>query len=169
MEIQTLISRISFLLQKSLGIWLLVWAIRYKADWDFRLSRTAKAVRWGVVGGGYVLGASLPGPGVVRLVPGFVGICFLCWPNLAYHMTNLFVEWPTTEGRVGAVEQADSRSIITYSFELGGETFGGTTTLKQSGTDPYSEGQCVTVSYDPLNPDKSRVVARILNRAGQLE
>ena len=57
----------------------------------------------------------------MRLVPGLAGICFLCWPNLAYHVTNLFVEWPTAEGRVGSAEQVDSRSIITYSFEVGGE------------------------------------------------
>jgi hypothetical protein len=62
-QIQGLLPRFNFLWQKSLGIWLSVWAIRYKADWDYKLSDTAKAVRWGVVGIGYVLAASLPGPG----------------------------------------------------------------------------------------------------------
>ena len=74
MEIQTLVSHVSFLEQKSLGIWLVFWAFRRKADWDFKLSGTAKAVRWTVVGVGYVLAAGLPGPAVVRLVPGFTGI-----------------------------------------------------------------------------------------------
>ena len=160
MELQAVVSRVTFLAQKSLGIWFLVWAIRYKADWDFKLSGTAKVVRWAVITIGYVLAASLPGPGFVRLVPGFAGICFLCWPNLSYHLTNLFVEWPTIEGRVGSAAQEGLHSIITYSFELGGETFGGMTTLKTGGyTNPYSEGQRVTVAYDPLNPEQSEVIA----------
>jgi len=45
MEIQTLVSHVSFLVQKSLGIWLVFWAFRGKADWDFKLSSTAKAIR----------------------------------------------------------------------------------------------------------------------------
>jgi len=113
MELQAVVSRVSFLVQKSLGIWFLVWGVRYKADQDFKLSGTAKIVRWAVVGIGYVLAASLPGPGFVRLVPGLAGICFLCWPNLAYHLTNLFVEWPTVEGRVGYAAQEGLHSIIT--------------------------------------------------------
>ena len=99
MQIEGLLPRFNFPWRKSLGIWLSVWAIRYKADWDYKLGDAAKAVRWGVVGIGYVLAASLPGPGIVRVMPGAAGLCFLCWPNLAYHLTNLFVEWPTTEGK----------------------------------------------------------------------
>lgn len=157
METQELISRIGLLVQKSLGIWLVAWAIRYKAEWDYKLSATAKAVRWSVVGLGYVLAASLPGPVPLRLVPGLLGICFLSWPNLAYHLTNLFVEWPTTEGRVGSASQEGLRSIITYSFELGGESYGGATTIRSVDA-RYSEGQQVRVAYDPLNPDRSKVL-----------
>jgi hypothetical protein len=100
MEIPIVISRVSFLWAKSLGPWLSVWAIRYKTDCDFKLSPTVRTVRWLVVTVGYFLAASLPGPGIVRLVPGLTGLCFLCWPNLAYHFTNFFVRWPKTEGRV---------------------------------------------------------------------
>jgi hypothetical protein len=160
MEIQTLVSNVSFLFQKSVGIWLSLWAIRYKADWDYQLSGTAKVVRWGVVGIGYTLAAALPGPALVRLVPGILGMCFLCWPNLGYHLTNLFVEWPTTEGRVGSAALDGSRSVVTYSFELGHATFGGATTLKSINVIPYSEGERVTVAYDPLNPDQSKVLPR---------
>jgi len=46
MELQAAVSHVSFLAQESLGIWFLVWAIRYKADWDFKLSATAKVARW---------------------------------------------------------------------------------------------------------------------------
>ena len=160
MEIQALFSRVGFLLQKSLPIWLSVWAIRYKAEWDYKLSRAAKTVRWAVVGVGYILAAGLPGPGVLRLVPGFVGICFLCWPNLAYHATNLFVEWPTTEGRVDSVAQDGSRLVITYSFDIGRDIFGGTTTLKASDMICFEAGRRVTVAYDPLNRNQSKVVTR---------
>jgi hypothetical protein len=160
MEGQTLISNVSYLFQKSVAIWFSLWAIRYKADWDYKLSGTAKTIRWSVVGIGYTLAAALPGPALVRLVPGVTGICFLCWPNLAYHLTNLFVAWPTTEGRVGSAALDGSRSVVTYSFELGRDTFGGATTLKSNNLIPYPEGQRVTVAYDPLNPDQSKVVPR---------
>src|SRR5512142_2883677 len=98
MEIQAVVSRVSFLWAKSLGPWLSVWAIRYKTGCDYKLSPTARAVRWLVVLCGYVLAAALPGPGIVRIVPGLTGLCFMCWPNLAYHLTNFFVAWPKTEG-----------------------------------------------------------------------
>jgi hypothetical protein len=42
---QVLFSRLGFLLEKSLGIWFLAWAIRHKFDWDYKLSSTATAVR----------------------------------------------------------------------------------------------------------------------------
>ena len=158
MEIQTLVSHVSFLVEKSLGIWFVFWAIRRKADWDYKLSGTAKAIRWTVVGTGYVLGAGLPGPAVARLAPGLTGICFLCWPNLAYHLTSLFVERPTTEGRVGSVAQDGSHSVITYHFELGQDAFGGATSVKSTDAIRYSEGQQIRVAYDPLNPDRSKVV-----------
>jgi len=160
MELQESISRVGFLLQKSLGIWLAAWAIRYKADWDYKLSGTAKAVRWAVVGIGYLLAASLPGPAPMRLVPGLLGICFLCWPNFAYHLTNLFIEWPTTEGRVGSASQDGSHSTVTYSFELSGESFGGAATIK-SWDKRYSEGQRVMIAYDPLNPQQSKLLSQI--------
>jgi hypothetical protein len=94
------------------------------------------------------------------VVPGVIGICFLCWPNLAYHLTNLFVEWPTTEGRVGSAATDGSHLVVTYSFELGRDTFGGATTLALNNAIPYTEGQRVTVAYDPLNPDQSKVLPR---------
>jgi len=96
----------------------------------------------------------------MRLVPGIIGISFLCWPNLAYHLTNPFIEWPTIEGRVGSAASDGLHSVITYSFELGRDTFGGATTLGSNNVIPYSEGQLVTVAYDPLNPAQSKVLPR---------
>ncbi len=151
-----MISRVSFLWAKSLGPWLSVWAIRYKTDCDFKLSPTVRTVRWLVVVVGYFLAASLPGPGIVRLVPGLTGLCFLCWPNLAYHFTNFFVRWPKTEGRVTSFTLSESYPVLSYSFEFGGNTYGGRTALK-SDSNRYSEGQAITIAYDPFNPDESKV------------
>jgi len=154
----TILAHVSFLIQRSLGIWFSVWAIRYAAKADYKISNTARAVRWSVVGIGYLLAASLPGPAVVRLVPGFAGLSFLCWPNLAYHATNFLVEWPTAKGRIGSARDDGSRSVVTYSFEVGESVFGGTTRLKLNSFNGYSEGQQVIVAYDPLNPDQSRIL-----------
>ena len=166
MDSQTLFTHVSFLVQKSIAIWLSLWAIRYKAKWDYKLSSAARNVRWAVVVIGYVLAAGLPGPAVVRLVPGFVGLSFLCWPNLAYHLTNLFVAWPTTDGRVDSATQDGSRSVVTHTFELGQDIFGGTATLRDM--IPYSEGESVKVAYDPLNPDQSKVLSRNSVKVRQL-
>jgi len=158
MEIPVVMSRVGFLWTKSLAPWLSVWAIRYKAGCDYKLSPKARGVRWLVVAVGYVLAASLPGPGFVRLVPGFTGLCFLCWPNLAYHFTNFFVDWPKTEGRVTSFTQSDSHPVISYTFEFDGNLYGGTTAIKSNGSAKgYSEGQAITVAYDPFNPDESKV------------
>ena len=53
---------------------------------------------------------------------------------------------PTTEGLVGSAASDGSHSVITYSFELGRDTFGGATTLALNNLIPYSEGQRVTVA-----------------------
>src|SRR5579863_7670787 len=162
MEIQTLVSHTSFLLEKSLGIWFAVWAIRYRAAWDFKLGSVAKLLRWTVVGIGYLFAASLPGPAVVRLVPGLIGLCFLCWPNFAYHLNNIFARWPKTDGRVVSVSQTAHGYLVGYSFTVGGETCGGTATIRTTGSpdnkQPYYEGQQIAVSFDPLNPNQSEVI-----------
>lgn len=156
MEIQVLVSRVTWMLAKSLGPWLSVWAIRYKTDCDYKLSPTARAVRWSVVLIGYVLAASLPGPGIVRVVPGLTGVCFLCWPNLAYRLTNFFITWPKTEGQVTSFSQSDA--IVSYAFEFGGNIYGGRTAIKTyEGSKGYCEGQAITVAYDPFNPNESKV------------
>ena len=100
MDVQPLVSHVVFLTEQSFGIWLAIWALRYRAGWDYKLSSAAKTVRWSVVAVGYLLAASLPGPAVVRLVPGCVGIGFLCWPSFAYRLAKPFAEWPVTEARL---------------------------------------------------------------------
>ena len=73
-------------------IWLSVWAIRRKAEADYPLDRPAKIVRWTVVALGFAIGYYAPGQelGYARVAGGFLGLAFLCWPNFAYYLTNLF-------------------------------------------------------------------------------
>lgn len=151
-------ARFSFLAQKSISIWIMVWAIRYGAGWDYKLSRLAKRVRWIVVITGYLLAAFLPGPSIGRLVSGFLGLIFLCWPNFAYHLTNLFVGWPTTKGRIVSVFDSGSGYFVSYTFELGSDTFGGRVQLGSDSHEVrYAPDDNITIAYDPLNPDRSRI------------
>ena len=73
-------------------IWLSVWAIRRKAEADYPLDRSARIVRWSTVAVGFAIGYYVPRPGLgyVRVAGAFLGLGFLCWPNFAYHLTNLF-------------------------------------------------------------------------------
>jgi hypothetical protein len=73
-------------------IWLSVWAIRRKAEVDYPLDNLSRSVRWSAVLAGFAVGYYVPGPGLgwVRVAGGFLGLGFLCWPNFAYHLTNLF-------------------------------------------------------------------------------
>ena len=86
----------SHLLPELICIWLSVWAIRKKAEVDEPLDRGAKILRWTIIvvafGTGCLPGESLR---VVRICGFWVGLSFLCWPNLAYHLRNLFKREPT--------------------------------------------------------------------------
>jgi hypothetical protein len=165
MDISAVYSHVAYLFQKSAGIWLLCWAIRYKADWDYKLGGTAKSVRWAVVTLAYVLATLIPGPslGYVRVVIWLIGLCFLCWPNLAYYLTNLFCEWPTATGIVISHFDSGDRWIISYDFEFSNELYGGAAKVKPSEglsiADSYPEGRHLVVRFDPLNPSQSRLVS----------
>lgn len=58
-------------------------------------------------------------------------------------------------------EEFDSNWSVAYSFQVGGEQYGGTSTLKpipgQNVTNLYPQGTSVRVSYDPLNPERSSI------------
>jgi hypothetical protein len=73
-------------------IWLSVWAIRRKSEIDYPLDQPARVVRWLTVAVGFAVGYWVPGSELwyLRVVGAFVGLAFLCWPNFAYHLTNLF-------------------------------------------------------------------------------
>lgn len=162
MALQPLTSQVELLLQASLGLWFSAWALRRKLGWDYKLSKAAQMVCWGVVGIGYGVATSTLGPGPVRAVALVVGLCFLCWPNLAYRLTNIFIAWPTTEACLVSIAECDSGNVIGYRFCRAGERLGGSTLCKKKarGCDAaeYSVVQSVVVRYDPLNPTQSRIV-----------
>lgn len=84
-------SNASRLAAAEICIWLVVWSIRHRGELDEKLDVTAKLIRWAVVLGGWLL-ASIPGGkfGPFRAVAGVLGLLFLCWPNFAYRLGNLF-------------------------------------------------------------------------------
>jgi hypothetical protein len=74
------------------NIWLVVWAIRHKGELDYELDSTAKIVRWLLViicFGVVIRFPQLLNPPPVRVCIAFLGLAFLVWPNLAYHLTRL--------------------------------------------------------------------------------
>jgi hypothetical protein len=78
---------------KSWGIWLVVWAIRRKGEFDIELDSTAKTIRWIVVFVSFAIVGQLPGPGgqwALRLLFLNLGLAFLCWPNCAYRVLRIF-------------------------------------------------------------------------------
>jgi hypothetical protein len=166
MDILNPLPQVNYLLLKSSGLWLSVWAIRSKWDIDYKLSALGKSVRWAVVFICFAL-TSVPGAslGWFRIVAYLTGTSFLCWPNLAYHLAKAFEEWPTTEARVNSVQQ-QSESLVTvaYDFEVGGERYGGDDSVAAVGNatirEAFSEGGRILIRYDPLNPGRASRIQR---------
>lgn len=150
-----LLARVGFMLKLSAAPWLSLWAIRFKADWDYKLSRKTWALRWIVVLVCYALAASLGSP-AARIITGVTGLSFLSWPNFAYHLGKVVFPWPTTEARVVSVGRDGDRTRISYSYVYAGETFGGTAVLNH---EQLSADDHVNVAYDPLNPEESRLAS----------
>ena len=91
MVVASLLSFYGSFLAEIACIWLSVWAIRRKAEVDYPLDNRSRFVRWSVVVAGFAIGYYVPGPGFayIRVAGGFLALGFLCWPNFAYHLTNL--------------------------------------------------------------------------------
>jgi len=81
-------------------IWFAVWAIRKRYDVDEKLDRAAQTVRWCIVATSFGL-VLVPGPEfkLVRIVAGVLLLAFLCWPNFAYHLRQLFKRSRALEDR----------------------------------------------------------------------
>jgi len=159
MDLQAAVSQAGYLLERSAGIWFASWALRHRAGWDYKLSGAAVATRWAMVLVSFLLAVSLPTP-PTRLISLFIGLAFLCWPNFAYHLTNLFVKRPIVmiQGRVTSVAYDGSRASLNYSFTHGAERFGGTAWFERRASPAdWAPGQPIDVIFDPLNPNKSNV------------
>src|SRR6202035_1075722 len=69
---------------------------------DYPLDRSAQMVRWTAVVVGFAIGYYVPGQefgGSVRIAGAFLALGFLCWPNFAYHLSNLFRANVSPDGR----------------------------------------------------------------------
>ena len=75
----------------SISLWFVSWSIRRRSEVDEKLDSTAQITRWAVVASGYLAG-SVPGPrfAIFKAILLLLGLAFPCWPNFAYHLTNLF-------------------------------------------------------------------------------
>lgn len=73
-------------------IWLCFWAIRKKADVHYPLDGVGRIVRWTLVAVGFavVYYVASSGLGYLRVAGMLVALAFLCWPNLAFYLRNLF-------------------------------------------------------------------------------
>jgi len=158
MDLNAVVSQTQYLFSRAAGVWIASWTLRYRLKCDYRLSDTARLIRWAVVLLGFALGASLPSAWA-RVTAGLVGLAFLCWPNIAYYFTNLVrPQIIIVQGQVTSVAYDGSRAKLGYSFTYGGNGFGGEARVKRRVLAPdWTEGQPVRVAFDPLNPDKSKV------------
>lgn len=85
-----------------------------------------------------------------------------CWIGdvgwaLAIRWFRWAYPWPIVEGQINSVSRDGSQSEVTYSFELGNESYGGMKMAKAKGT-AYVVGERVKIAYDPVNPDESTLV-----------
>jgi hypothetical protein len=72
-------------------IYFAAWRFRQKYEIDYPLDGLGRIVRWVMVVIGFAV-VNIPGAktGLIRLCGFNVGLLFLCWPNCAYHLRNLF-------------------------------------------------------------------------------
>ena len=91
-----------------------------------------------------------------------VGLTFLCWPNFAYHLDKLLRGWPSTQGTVISRQITENGWDIGYNYFFKGERYGGMKLVRPvAGSTPdvsYPDGKLLTVSYDPYNPDCSKLI-----------
>jgi len=93
----------SGLVEYALGIWFAAWAFRKRYEVDYRLDRGMQILRWSVIGVGFAMAQIAGGTAAkwVRLCGAFIALAFLCWPNLAYHVTRLFRPEDSASGPTG--------------------------------------------------------------------
>jgi hypothetical protein len=74
----------------AINLWIAIWSVRRRGEFDLKLDRGTRKIRWSIVVAAWIL-ASLPlsrfGP--IRVAALFLGVAFLWWPNLAYYLMRL--------------------------------------------------------------------------------
>jgi hypothetical protein len=75
---------------KALGIWFVVWGIRRKGEFDYKLDGIAQLLRWLIVAACFAAVANFSKPSAQRATALTLGLAFFVWPNFAYHLRNLF-------------------------------------------------------------------------------
>ena len=76
-----------------MSIWIASWAIWHKGELDYNLDGAGKIIRWLSVGiclGLVFLAPELLNLSYLRISVFVLGMAFLAWPNLAYHLTRFF-------------------------------------------------------------------------------
>lgn len=146
-------------LPKLMCIYLSVWAYRWTGDVDYRFDRFGMLTRWALTTTLFISAVSFPARSG-RVVLFCVALTFFCWPNFSYHLISLFRKhgWPTAEAHVVHIESGDSSQTISYCFRYRGETYGGRSILKKANA-TGQQPKCIMVRYDPVNPDRSEIVA----------
>jgi hypothetical protein len=74
------------------NIWFVVWAVRRRGEFDYKLDTTAKLARWLIALVCLFAAIQLPqllNPPPLRICVGLIGLTFLVWPNTAYHLTRI--------------------------------------------------------------------------------
>ncbi len=113
---------------------------------------------------GYLIAVSTPGAsmGLVRVFAYLLGLSFLCWPNIAYHLDKSLRRWPSTQGFVISGEATEHGWNVGYNYFFNGVRYGGIARVQpvvgSTVHDSYPDGKPLLVSYDPYNPDCSQVL-----------
>ena len=76
-------------LGKAAGLWLIFWSIRRRGEFDEKLDSYAQGLRWSLVLGSFALLTQFPRFGYPRATLLLIGLAFLCWPNFAFHLSNV--------------------------------------------------------------------------------
>jgi hypothetical protein len=78
------------LIARAAGVWFVVWAIRNKGGFDYKLDGLSFITRWSTVliAFSLVFVFSRLAMSAPRLVALCIGMAFLVWPNLAYYLSR---------------------------------------------------------------------------------
>lgn len=85
-----LLAYASRLVQTAVCLWLVCWGVRRKYELDYKLDSRTQKTRWAIISVCFLC-AMLQGDEFkwLRILSGIIGLGFVAWPNLAYHLVSL--------------------------------------------------------------------------------